>query len=88
MLCTAEEPIQIEEARFAGKRKYNRGRLHINTETSDFVYSSIKFIRKQTSVFRIHCMQFLSGSTQYFLSNTGDHIRIVRSHIGRAPEFL
>jgi len=27
MLDTAEEPIQIDEARFAGKRKYNRGRL-------------------------------------------------------------
>jgi len=27
MLGTAEEPIQIDEARFAGKRKYNRGRL-------------------------------------------------------------
>jgi hypothetical protein len=24
---TAEEPIQIDEARFAGKRKYNRSRL-------------------------------------------------------------
>jgi len=27
MLGTAEEPIHIDEARFAGKRKYNRGRL-------------------------------------------------------------
>jgi len=27
MLGTAEEPIQIDEDRFAGKRKYNRGRL-------------------------------------------------------------
>ena len=27
MLGTAEEPIQIDEAWFAGKRKYNRGRL-------------------------------------------------------------
>ena len=27
MLGTAEEPIQIDEARFAGKRKHNRGRL-------------------------------------------------------------
>jgi hypothetical protein len=27
MLGTAKEPIQIDEARFAGKRKYNRGRL-------------------------------------------------------------
>jgi hypothetical protein len=27
MLGTAEEPIQIDEARFAGKRKYNRSRL-------------------------------------------------------------
>jgi len=27
MVGTAEEPIQIDEARFAGKRKYNRGRL-------------------------------------------------------------
>ena len=30
--------------------------------------------------------QFLSGSTQYFLSNTVDHILIGRSHIGRAPK--
>ena len=27
MLGTTEQPIQIDEARFAGKRKYNRGRL-------------------------------------------------------------
>jgi len=27
MLGTAEEQIQIDEAQFAGKRKYNRGRL-------------------------------------------------------------
>jgi hypothetical protein len=27
MLGSAEEPIQIDEARFAGKRKYNGGRL-------------------------------------------------------------
>jgi hypothetical protein len=27
MLGIAEEPIQIDEARFAGKRKYNCGRL-------------------------------------------------------------
>jgi hypothetical protein len=27
MLGTAEEQIQIDEVRFAGKRKYNRGRL-------------------------------------------------------------
>ena len=47
--------------------------------------SSIKCMRKATSVFRIHCTQFLSGSTQYFLSNTVDHIPIGRSHIGRAP---
>ena len=27
MVGTAEEPIQTDEARFAGERKYNRGRL-------------------------------------------------------------
>jgi transposase len=27
MLGTADEPIQIDEARFAGRRKYNRGRM-------------------------------------------------------------
>jgi hypothetical protein len=27
MLGTAKEPIQRDKARFAGKRKYNRGRL-------------------------------------------------------------
>jgi len=27
MLGTVINPIQIDEARFAGKRKYNRGRL-------------------------------------------------------------
>ena len=59
--------------------------FHINTETYDSVYSSIKCMRKATSVFRIHCTQFLSGSTQYFISNTVDLILIGRSHIGRAP---
>ena len=67
---------------------YILGCFHINTETYDSVYSSIKCMRKATSVFRIHCTQFLSGSTQYFLSNTVDHILIGRSHIGRAPKIL
>jgi hypothetical protein len=105
VLGTAEEPIQIDEARFAGKHKYNRGRLPQGnrapqSEDSDVPLKNnrnhgrriddpwvfgLKQVLDCRYYYIIHCMQFLSGSTQYFLSNTVDHILIGRSHIGRAP---
>ena len=39
MVGTAEEPVQIDEARFAGRRKYNRGRMLQGDQAPDSIDS-------------------------------------------------
>jgi len=54
------------------------GCFHINTETYVSMYSSIKYMRKASVVFRVY-RTFTSATC-----NTVDHILTGRSHIGRA----
>ena len=37
MVGTAEKPVQIDEARFAGRRKYNRGRMLQGDQAPDSI---------------------------------------------------
>ena len=39
MVGTAEEPLQIDEARFAGRRKYSRGRMLQGDQAPDSIDS-------------------------------------------------
>ena len=53
MVGTKENPVEIDEARFAGRRKYNRGRLLTGDERAELTDSEADVINNRNHGQRI-----------------------------------